>query len=234
MKPSDTRQFAQLITDMLAFYRQDTSEFVLSVWRAACEPYELEQIRKALTAHATDPERGQFAPKPADLVRVLGGTKTDRAMLAWGKAHSAMSSVGAYQDVVFDDPGIHAVIEDLGGWPKVCRTEIAELGYLQHRFCESYRAYVGRGTFEYPRRLSGARDPDEVYQKFGLQPPKPALVGTVDDCRLVFQGGKDGGKTAITFASAESLRAPLQLGGVLHQQIDRGAAANSSTQKKLA
>ena len=205
MKPSELTAFVALITDALAFYKQDVSTFTLSVWRAACEPFELEQIRTALTAHALDPERGQFAPKPADLMRVLGGTKTDRAMLAWGKVFSAMSSVGAYQDVVFDEPAIHAVIEDLGGWPKVCRTETAELGYLQHRFCESYRAYVGRGTFEFPRRLSGARDPDEVYLKFGRELPKPALVGAVQACRAVYLNGKDGGKTAITFASVESL-----------------------------
>ena len=97
------------------------SEFTLQVWCQACQPFTLEQISKAMTAHAVDPERGQFAPKVADVIRILQGTYTDRAQLAWGKALEAMSSVGAYSDVIFDDPAIHAVIEDLGGWPKVCR-----------------------------------------------------------------------------------------------------------------
>ena len=205
MQASDRQEFAKLIADVMAFYRQDVSKFALTVWWQACQAFDFEQVSKALTAHAMDPEHGKFPPKPSDLVRVLQGTQTDRAMLAWGKTLEAMGRVGAYTDVVFDDAAIHAVIEDLGGWPKVCRTEMAELGYLQHRFCESYRAYAGRGTFEYPRRLIGARDANAVYEKYGLPLPKPALIGDAARCSLVFQGGSDAGKTAITFKSVDEL-----------------------------
>lgn len=205
MKPADVRRFSQLLADVMAYYRQDTSAFTQELFWNACSPFEFEQVAAAFEAHAKDPENGRFAPKVADLVRVLQGTATDRAMLAWGKTLEAMGRVGAYTDVVFDDPAIHAVIEDLGGWPKVCRTEMAELGYLQHRFCESYRAYAGRGTFEYPRRLIGARDANAVYEKFGLPLPQPALIGDAARCNLVFQGGSDAGKTAITFKSVDEL-----------------------------
>lgn len=207
MQPSDEKEFAKLVTDALAYYRQNTTEFTLSVWLAACQNYTLEQVQKALTAHATDPERGQFAPKVADIVRILGGTKTDRALLAWGKVFEAMGAVGAYQDVVFDDPAIHAAIEDLGGWPKVCRGETKDLSYLQHRFCESHKAYTERGTFDYTRRLSGDRSPDSDYAKRGLKPPKPAIVGDVERCRLVYRGGNSAGKTAITFGALVALSA---------------------------
>ncbi|MFD0669699.1 DUF6475 domain-containing protein [Ramlibacter sp. MAHUQ-53] len=193
-----------MLTDALAFYGKDASPFALSVWWQACEPFAFEQVAKAITAHAMDPERGQFAPKPADVVRQLAGTATDRAMLAWGKAHSAMGSVGAYSDVVFDDPAIHAVIEDLGGWPKVCRWPVDELSYLQHRFCESYRAYAGRGTFEYPKRLPGDRSADAEYEKRGLPAPAPAVVGDTAKARLVYQGG-GGGKAAISFVAVKAL-----------------------------
>ena len=104
----------------------------------------------------TDPLLQDLAPSPLDakpvpkvglhgnlvktivaeqyLVRQLAGTATDRAMLAWGKAIDAASRVGAYTDVVFDDPAIHAAIEDMGGWPKFCRGDVKDLSYLQHRF----------------------------------------------------------------------------------------------------
>lgn len=199
MQPGDRQAFSRLLTDALAFYRQDVSAFALDVWWAACERFDLEQVRGALTAHAMDPERGQFAPKPADLVRQLAGTATDRAMLAWGKVLGAISAVGAYTDVVFDDPAIHATVEDLGGWVKVCRGEVAELSYLQHRFCEGYRAYAGRGEFEFPRVLGGDRAPDEMFRRRGLPPPKPACVGDPQRTAQVFLGGRAGGKTAITF-----------------------------------
>lgn len=201
MHPNDKPALIQMVTDVLAYYRQNVSEFTLSVWWQACQPYTLEQVSKAMTAHATDPERGQFAPKVADIVRVLSGTGTDRAALAWGKTLEAMGSVGAYTDVVFDDPAIHAVVEDLGGWPKLCRTEGKELGYVQHRFCESHRAYTGRGEFPYPRRLMGDRSPDNEYEKKGMPLPTPALIGNPEKAKDVYSGGALAGKTAITYQS---------------------------------
>lgn len=201
MAPTDKPALVALVTDALGYYRQPVSEFTLSVWCQACQPFSLEQVGKALTAHAMDAERGQFAPKVADVVRILAGTNTDRAALAWGKTHEAMGAVGAYTDVIFDDPAIHAVIEDLGGWPKVCRTELAELGYLQHKFCEGHRAYTGRGVFQYSRRLMGDRSPDGEYEKKGLPAPKPALVGDPERAQQVYCGGEIAGKTSITFAA---------------------------------
>lgn len=201
MNAADREDFVHLVTDALAFYQQSASTFVLSVWWQACQPYSLEQVCKAVTAHAMDPDRGHFAPKPADIVRQLSGTNTDRAMLAWGKALDAASRVGAYTDVVFDDPAIHAAIEDLGGWPKFCRSETKDLSYLQHRFCESHRAYTGRSAFDYPRSLRGDRSPDDMYLKRGLPPPKPAVIGDIERARLVYRGGSAAGKTQISAAS---------------------------------
>lgn len=205
MEPTDRKAFGSLVTDALAYYRQDASRFTLEVWWQGCQPFALEQVAKALTAHALDPERGQFAPKVADIVRVLAGTSTDRAAIAWGKVHEAVSAVGAYTDVVFDDPAIHAVIEDLGGWPKVCRTEMKDLSYLQHRFCESHRAYTGRGKFEYPRRLTGDRSPDSEYQRRGLELPRAALVGNRAKAQAVYDGGGSG-KTLISFKPLQEMQ----------------------------
>ncbi|MEJ5127646.1 DUF6475 domain-containing protein [Comamonas sp. MYb21] len=207
MQMSDRAAFAQLITDVLAYYRQDASRFVLELWWNACRGFELEQLRQAIQRHCTDAERGQFAPKVADLAKILQGTATDRAAIAWGKVHGAMSSVGAYQDVVFDDPAIHAVVDDLGGWQKVCRMPLDELGYLQHRFTESYRAYAGRGEFDYPRRLSGDRSPDSEYQKIGLKPPAPVVVGDRVAARQVYLQGSATGKTAISYQALDAIEA---------------------------
>lgn len=213
MRPDEKREFVALVTDAMAYYRQATSEFTLAVWSQACQAYTLEQVRKAMTAHAMDPDRGQYPPKVADIVRQLSGTTTDRAALAWGKALEAMQRVGAYTDVVFDDPAIHACIEDLGGWPKVCRAETKDLGYMQHRFCESHRAYTGRGQFEYPRRLIGDRSPDEAYARKGIKPPSPALIGDPERARQVFGRGQVGFKTRIEYLALESLSAaPVEAG----------------------
>ncbi len=199
MREHEIEEFQSLLTDAMAFYGKDMSRFALDVWWSACQALELDQVRRALTRHAMDAERGQFAPKPADIVRQLQGTVTDRAMVAWGKAMDAASRVGAYTDVVFDDPAIHAAVEDLGGWPKFCRTETKDLSYQQHRFQQSYMAYADKGSFDYARVLSGDRSPDEMYARRGLRPPRPALIGDVVRCRAVIAGGRVGGKSHIAF-----------------------------------
>lgn len=208
MQQHERAEFGQLVTDVLAYYRQDASRFVLDLWWNACRPFDFQQVQKAMQRHATDPEHGQFAPKVADLVRILQGTTTDRASLAWGKVLEAMSAVGAYTDVVFDDPAIHAAAEDMGGWPKMCRTETKELGHLQHRFMQSYRAYTERGQFDFPKRLGGDRSPDSEYEKAGLKLPRPALIGNPERAKQVYQQGGNG-KTAITFQSIQSLGGPI-------------------------
>lgn len=206
MKPHDKQALVAIVTDAMAYYGKPVSAFTLQVWVQACQPFSVEQVSKALTAHATDPERGQYAPKVADIVRILSGTATDRAALAWGKCLEAMGSVGAYTDVVFDDPAIHAVVEDLGGWPKLCRTDMKELGYVQHRFCESHRAYTGCGQFDYPRRLMGDRSPDHEYASRGIPLPRPRLVGDAERAMLVLQNGNVAGKTSITTLTSQAMR----------------------------
>lgn len=210
MQAHEHDDFTAMIVDALAYYRQNVSEFTLHVWIEGCKPYTLEQVEGAMTAHMTDAASGQFAPKVADIVRILSGTTTDRATLAWGKTLEAMGRVGAYTDVVFDDPAIHAAVEDLGGWPKICRTETKDLSYLQHRFCESHKAYTGRGTFEYPRRLMGDRSPDFEYEKKRLPLPRPAIVGNPEKAKQVYLGGEKGGKTAITYLAINAIEKPIQ------------------------
>jgi hypothetical protein len=174
MNANQKTDFYQLVGDALGYWKQDVSEFTLNVWWNGCQAFEFEQVVQALSNHATDPDKGHFVPKVADIVRILGGTKTDRSLREWGRVYEAMSSVGAYSDVDFGDSATHASIRDMGGWAKVCRTETKELSYLQHRFCELYKAHDGQ-TGDVPA-LMGDRSPDEMFRKKGLALPKPRLI----------------------------------------------------------
>lgn len=174
MNASQKADFYALIADVLGYWKQDVSEFALNVWWSGCQNFDYDQVCRALSQHATDPDKGQFAPKVADIVRILGGTKTDRSLREWGRVHEAMSRVGAYQDVDFGDGATHAAIRDMGGWPKMCRTEADQLSYLQHRFCELYKIHDGQS--DGVPALMGDRSPDEMYRKKGLKTPKPFLI----------------------------------------------------------
>ena len=74
-----------------------------------------------------------------------------------------------------------------------------KLDGLQHRFCQSHKAYTGRGKFEFQRKLLGDRSPDADYLKRGLPLPKPAIVGDPEQAKAVYALGSAAAKTAISF-----------------------------------
>lgn len=200
MQPSDRPEFKALMTDALAFYGKDVSTFTLSVWWQACERFDVEQVRSALTAHAMDPDHGHFAPQPADIVRVLMGTMLDRSLVAWSKVLEASQRVGAYRTVVFDDPAIHAAVVDVGGWQSVCRCERDELPFLQRRFCDAHRMYGKRPGFAYPPRLAGESETTNGFNGHDSQPP--VLIGDERAARAVLASGVDGPRTPMVSANA--------------------------------
>ena len=64
---------------------------------------------------------------------------------------------------------------------------------MQHRFAQSHKAYTQRGKFDYPRMLTGDRSPDSEYERRGLPPPKPAIVGDYERAMQVMREGGEGG-----------------------------------------
>jgi len=121
MRTDELSDFADLLAGVMDLYGKPTSEFATQVWWEAMRPYDLPAVRLAFSRHVQNPDTGQFAPKPADLVRVLRGTTADRSLVAWGKVLDAMQRVGAYRSVVFDDGAIHAAISDMGRQCRICR-----------------------------------------------------------------------------------------------------------------
>lgn len=200
MENSEDRLF-EVLQGVHDFYGKDMSEFAGQVWIQACKTFTVDQVSKAISAHLMDPEKGQFMPKPADIVRQLQGTQTDRALVAWGKVFDAMQRVGAYADVCFDDGLIHCAIEDIGGWVRICRMDFEELPHTQRRFCDSYRAYTRRGETQFPAKLLG--ESSITNQAIGVR-SSPVLIGNRTHAMHVLASG---GKAKAS--------APLGLSGLL-------------------
>jgi hypothetical protein len=196
MTPAEKDKFLNVLQGVHDFYGRDMSAFAVTVWAMACETFDVEQVSKALSAHLMDPERGQFMPKPADIVRQLQGTNTDRSLIAWGKVLDAMQRVGAYATVCFDDGLIHAAITDMGGWMQLCRGKVDELPFLQKRFCDGYKAYANRGDVVYPAVLLGEHE--IANNAKGYVSASPVLIGNPDKAVRVRQSGVIGPKTQIT------------------------------------
>lgn len=189
MQINDLPEFKECLELVMSFYGKEVTPAVMGVWRSICQPFTIEQIKKAFNTHVANPENGQFAPKPADIVRILQGTKTDKSVEAWAKVMEAIQRAGSYRDVVFDDPAIHASIEDMGGWLEICRTKTDELSYAQHRFSEAHKAYSIRNDYPFPPMLCGASSEASVWESRGMKKPKPVMVGNLDKCHEVLKLG---------------------------------------------
>lgn len=202
MQQTDFQNFCRCLSVMADVYSKPMSEGVITMWWKSLEGYEFQQVDRAFMAAVKNADGGQFMPKPADIIRLIDGSSNDRASIAWGKVLEAASSVGAYQDVCFDDPVIHSAVMDCGGWSSICRTEAESLSYTQHRFCECYRAYLGRAS-DHPGVLRGERSPDSEYEKKGLPIPRPVLIGNSAAAIAVQNSGSKTGKTPIDFSGGK-------------------------------
>jgi hypothetical protein len=188
MKTEDFQEFHDGIVGVMSFYRQDVSRFALDIWWQAMKPFDLDAVRQAFSRYVVNPDSGQYPPKPADIVRLIEGTTQDAATLAWAKTMQAVGRVGQYQSIAFDDPIIHAVIEDIGGWPGLCQTTEDEVPFVQRRFEQVYRTYRSRGQAPaYPRYLPGVSELQNAGKGYTSDPPR--LVGDLEKAKAVVAGG---------------------------------------------
>lgn len=190
MQHSDKPKFAQAITVLGEIYGKEVSQTLIGVYYNALENWPIEEVSRAIQAHTRDTENGQFFPKPADLIRHLEGSQEGRALEAWSKTVKAIGRVGRYCSVVFDDPVIHKVIDEMGGWSKMCITNVEEMPFKAAEFTKRYRAAVRFGYSEHPRILIGESDMHNMSQGYQSE-PQPTLFGVQDKCLLTLQSGTD-------------------------------------------
>lgn len=188
MTDDDRKGFAELLAGALAFWGKQVTPFTLEVWWRALKPYDLHSIRRAFSVHAVDPEQGRFAPMPADIVRLIGGTHTDAALIAWSKVDRAVRHVGTWVDVVFDDPLIHRVIADMGGWTRFSTSTEDEWPFVAREFQTRYRGYaMKREVPEYPPVLAGHST--QINAITGHKSNPPALIGDSQKAAITMKQG---------------------------------------------
>lgn len=191
MQPSDRKNFYAMLTSVCELYGKKASPELLDLYFEALRQHELIDISRALNLHAVDPDQGQFMPKPADVVRMLGGSKQTRALQAWTMVERAIREIGPYQSVVFDDPIIHAVLEEMGGWIDLCNTSTdKDLEFRSHEFSKRYQGYALQGGAQhYQSHMTGLIEADSNSKK--LKAPQPMLIGNRDAALRVLRSGSE-------------------------------------------
>ena len=155
--------FNNALIGALDVYNKKASSFTFRVWWEALKKYDLPAVLNAISRHIENPDNGQWAPKPADIIKLIDGSSQDRALVAWAKVEKTIRTVGGYATVVFDDHLIHSVVRDLGGWIKVSGGLEKDLPFLAKRFENQYRTLANKPLIEYPSNLQGLDYPCNAY-----------------------------------------------------------------------
>lgn len=142
MTNEDRRRLVATVTAVYAYYDRQVNELHLQFWVEDMAPYPVEAVERALVAHRKDPERGQFLPKTADIIRQLQGDSTQRAALAWGEALECARNGGT--GYLRLPPATRAALDSLGGMLALRRADDTQLPFLQRQFIAGHKAVVHR------------------------------------------------------------------------------------------
>ena len=190
MDNSNKADFQKMLDAVFLLYgKHEPDPSVVGMSWAALERFSLDDVRQGLNIHAQDTEQGQFLPKPADIIRGIEGSSGTRSEMAWTKVDKAVRGIGPNRTVVFDDPIIHTVISDMGGWIDLCFCNDKEYSFKHNEFVKRYKGYANRPQQPAPSKLIGV---EESYNERNGFPGKdqPVLIGDKAQAMLVFQNGQ--------------------------------------------
>ena len=126
MQPIDRIKLAETLAVIYAAKTKSISPALVELFFVTLEEYDIEAVCRAMFAHMRNPDTGMHVPQPADIVKMISGSTSDRAMDAWALVERAIRQVGPVASVAFQDGVIHRVIEDMGGWVRLCDTATEE------------------------------------------------------------------------------------------------------------
>lgn len=186
MELADKPMLAKMLGKVMSVYQRNITPDLVDVFYDALVRFDIDAIREGLNIHVQNPDAGQFPPKPADLVRYLEGGTADRGMKAWSRVDKALRQVGGYRSVAFDDPIVHKVLDEMGGWIKLCQTETDEdLKFYGIEFVKRYQSYTLRGGVgeDYPPYLFGIAEATNAKNGHEIEPPQ--LIGNPEQAAMV-------------------------------------------------
>jgi len=191
MQPEDSERLFDALDAAAEIADKDLTPEGKQMYFYALEDYLIEDIERAIYRHQRDPDVGAFMPKPGDIIRHIDGDSESAALSAWHKVLEALARVGSGDSVVFDDPAIHACIDEMGGWMELGRrvTEKEE-PFFRQQFSKLYRA-KRHDPGRYPAKLMGYFEAQNRRDGYGDRVDPPRLVGDAQKARQVLQGGSE-------------------------------------------
>ena len=134
MKQEDFKRFAVSWKSAHEVYAKSVEPAALALVFKVLQEYELADVEAALGRHL---KLCEFAPKPADIVRLIEGRADHRAALAFTEFREAIRNNRMPQD-----RAICEVINRLGGLGTLGDRQSRDLDFLEERFCRLYTIHT--------------------------------------------------------------------------------------------
>lgn len=188
MQQQDFDDFCELLGVVSEQYGKPISEGAKILYWQGLIDFEFPAVKQALYRHIRNPDNGMFMPKIADVVKMLQGSTQDSALTAWAKVDQAVRCVGTYSTVIFDDPLIHKVLHDMGGWLGLGQRMDDDWPFVAKEFENRYRGFKARNEQpDYPKTMIGIFEASNNQNVYKTEPPM--LIGNKEQALLVAKGG---------------------------------------------
>lgn len=139
METNDRQQFAEALVATGEVYGRKVSSSLAEIYFADLSGYSIDQVLGALTAHRKDATRGQYFPKPADLIhqleRITGHDAEADAALAW---ETTLKLGSNYRRAEHADPLAEQAVRLIGGWERIGMSTDRDRPFLRKEFIEKY------------------------------------------------------------------------------------------------
>ena len=207
MHKDDYQKFQALWKAAVGIYGRDMDDLALMMVFRALSKFDIADIQRALDRHMNDSDQGRFMPKPADIVKYIEGDSGGKGLMAWAKFVDAIARPGVWESVVFDDPLIMAVIENMGGWIKWERVTNDELPFLKNDFVKLYKSFQITPPVRYPHKLIGKSEAYNSISGFSSFVKEPHMIGDRDLALEVYNTGSESKPRPQRISSSQTVKA---------------------------
>jgi hypothetical protein len=209
MIQADYDDFVDIMQVVSEQYGKKPSDSLVALYWIGLKNYDWPAVRDAIGRHLGNTENGQFMPKIADIVKMMEGSAHDAAMAAWSKVDKTVRVIGTNDTVVFDDPLIHRVLHDMGGWLMLESKTDHEWPFVAKEFENRYRGLKAAGReVEYPAKLLGRFEATNTEQNRKIAPA--VLIGNKGAAMLVLENGAKG-SALLEFSSVNTVPEVLRI-----------------------
>ena len=139
---NNKKRLLQTLLGVYAFYDKELSEFAVRIWIDVLGGHSDDAIDAAFMHHLKDTGAGRFCPKPADILRHLNGDADSAAVLAWADVLECVRYGGRGAAKI--EGAARSAVDSIGGFSAIGRSEESDLGFIQKRFCDAFKAYRAR------------------------------------------------------------------------------------------